>query len=909
MTFFTELLKKLPTPQEVPSILRKKVSEALAKEKPMVFEALPGAVKRVAEKGAPPAPTLMTATVPEVIKYRFEQEKERKKEADVYRKLYPERYEKIAPAIAFTVLGKTGQEEAIKAGLTEEEVRLFGLPEMVLPIAGIQKVTTEQARRMVAQAVKSKLTRKDLIDITKGTMKDTAKLEAYKTMVGDPVMKKELLAIARNKKVPVTTRVSDYFKNLFKAEPMVKPPAITKELPIKGITKELEPLAKEARKYGSAKEWMKKMTHTDNLIFLQENLNMGRDFTYGGTKPGTTKAEWRENTFKPALTDFYNQAVRGVEKVKPEITPPIKPPVIPPIPPTPPSPQLPQFAGKPREDPIPRLTELIKEAKPLRKEIEKVYTVERAKRIAKVERFIEEKIETVGGEEGYKMVLSKLKGELVSPEAKLKFEPIKEKLTSQQLKDIYLRTWQHPYLDNWEKISAANGLTDLLQGALPQPKQLVLLEEIYGTELIKSILAKRALGVKLGELALEIANLPRAMLATADMSAFLRQGVVMLPARPKISAKAMIETFKFAFSPKAFNQYFKDLPKDPLYALMRKSKLAITDPSRIAGGLAGREEPFISRILQKLPVVGILPRFAERAYVGFLNKIRVDVFKVMVDELLSQGYSFIKNKELFKAAANIVNTFTGRGSLGQLDRVTPALNAIFFSPRLNAARFNALNPIWYARQPKPLRLKAISDFSKFVVTGLTILALMKIWKEVNNIPDSQLSLETDLRSSDAGKIKMGNTRWDIWGGFQQWARVFAQIVTGERKNTTTGEIVSLNEEKYPFTTRKEVLLRFIEGKLAPVPGLVNELMSGAKTFTGEDITPETVIREKFIPMYIQDIADAFADGGLGRAVGVGLTAFFGVGVQTWTSKKSFKIKNYSKPSGRAGGFKVKNYTK
>ena len=61
-------------------------------------------------------------------------------------------------------------------------------------------------------------------------------------------------------------------------------------------------------------------------------------------------------------------------------------------------------------------------------------------------------------------------------------------------------------------------------------------------------------------------------------------------------------------------------------------------------------------------------------------------------------------------------------------------------------------------------------------------------------------------------------------------------------------------------------------------------MSGAKTFTGEDITFETVVKEKFIPMYIQDIADAYADGGLGRAIGVGIPAFFGVGTQTWEQK-------------------------
>ena len=74
-----------------------------------------------------------------------------------------------------------------------------------------------------------------------------------------------------------------------------------------------------------------------------------------------------------------------------------------------------------------------------------------------------------------------------------------------------------------------------------------------------------------------------------------------------------------------------------------------------------------------------------------------------------------------------------------------------------------------------------------------------------------------------------------------------------------------------------------------MPALINELISGAKTFEGEDISLRTVAREKFIPMYIQDITEAYLDGGLGRSVGAGLPAFFGVGVQTWQERKAKEI--------------------
>jgi len=517
-------------------------------------------------------------------------------------------------------------------------------------------------------------------------------------------------------------------------------------------------------------------------------------------------------------------------------------------------------------DAVEKLTALLKRAKPVRRKIERQYTRERGRRIREVEKFIEEKIGEVGGEEGYRAVLSKLKGELIKPEAKIVFEPFKDKITDAELKDIYLRTWKHPYLDNWEKISTVEGLTRLLSGEIPQPKQLVLLEEVYGSALVKGILSKRLWGARTRDFLVEAANIPRSLLATADMSAFLRQGIIPVVAHPIISAKAVGKTFRFAFSPKSFRQYFEDLPNDPMYPLMRKSKLAITDPSK--AGMIGREEPFISHVVQKIPVLGIPTRFAERAYVGFLNKVRVDLFKSWAEELTTQGMSPVKDADIFKSAASVVNTFTGRGSVGRLERITPEMNVVFFSPRLITARFNALNPHWYIKQPKEIRKKAIGDFAKFVSVGVTTLALMKMYADAN--PDSDMTIETDPRSSDFGKIRIGNTRWDIWGGFQQWARVFTQFITGERKTTTTGEIVSLTKDAYPFSTRKEVALRFVEGKLAPVPALINELISGGKTFEGEEITWETISKEKLVPMYIQDIAEAYEEGGLGRAIGVGI---------------------------------------
>src|SRR3990167_951944 len=88
----------------------------------------------------------------------------------------------------------------------------FAMNSVIGFVGGIKFVGKEEAQNIITQAIKSKITRKDLQDITAGVMKDNAKLEAYKTMTTNPEMRKELSQIARNDKLPITQQISDYLK-------------------------------------------------------------------------------------------------------------------------------------------------------------------------------------------------------------------------------------------------------------------------------------------------------------------------------------------------------------------------------------------------------------------------------------------------------------------------------------------------------------------------------------------------------------------------------------------------------------------------------------------------------------------------------------------------------------------------
>jgi len=175
-------------------------------------------------------PTIWTSTLPEVLKFRELKERERKSEAEAFKKQYPERYKEIkALSPSRMVMGQT--ESLIKRGLlTAEEAELFPQTELRPVISGVGWVSAKQATELIAKA--AKLTRKDLIDITRGVMKDTSKIQIYKSITSTPSGKTKLAQIAKNTKIPLKTKIGNYIKDLFPQ--ITKPTEPTKEFLLKG---------------------------------------------------------------------------------------------------------------------------------------------------------------------------------------------------------------------------------------------------------------------------------------------------------------------------------------------------------------------------------------------------------------------------------------------------------------------------------------------------------------------------------------------------------------------------------------------------------------------------------------------------------------------------------------------------
>ncbi len=514
---------------------------------------------------------------------------------------------------------------------------------------------------------------------------------------------------------------------------------------------------------------------------------------------------------------------------------------------------------------VDKLTAALKEVKPLRGEQEALYKTERAKRIQAAQNIRA----TAGtGEAGFRAELSQFKGEM----PKVQFESLRSKVEQGDIDNLFRAVVQSNKLTEFEKISARNGLSKMFGetgGTIPTEGEIRLLSQVLPEDTITALMKNRSVWTKAKEAGVSILNLPRAILATGDMSAPFRQGLFLI-GKPKQFAGAFGGMFKQFASETAFKAVQEEITTRPTYLLMREAKLALTD---VGPNMSMREERFLSNMTEKIPVFGKLSKASNRAYVGFLNKLRADVFDNFLLKASESGIDIHNNPKVVKDLATFINNATGRGNLGALERSAGALNGIFFSPRLIASRVNMLNPVSYMKMEPFARKQALKTMLSSSSILLSILGLAKL---------GGADVGADPTSADFGKIKIGNTRIDIGGGMQQYLKLGAQLITGKVTSTTSGKVTKLGEGYKPMT-RFDVLERFFMGKENPAVSLFTDWLVGSNLI-GEkfELGPEVV--ERFIPLLWQDMNDTLKEWGpVGTAFGV--PAIFGAGVQTYTAPK------------------------
>jgi hypothetical protein len=468
--------------------------------------------------------------------------------------------------------------------------------------------------------------------------------------------------------------------------------------------------------------------------------------------------------------------------------------------------------------------------------------------------------------------LGQLRGEL----PKTAYESIENRFSPEEIDYLHDKIKNSPRLDIYETINGRQALEKMLKGAVPTDGEIKILSQVLSKDIIDTLMKHRPFSDRVTDTVVDALNVPRSIMSSGDISAPGRQGLGLVGS--KAYWTSFDDMFKGLSSEQRYQAIQDEIVARPTYRTMRKAGLFLGGDSHF---LNDKEEQFMSNMAEKIPGVGKLVRASDRAYVAFLNKLRADHFDHVLELAKKAGVDFKENPKALKDIAKYINTFTGRGDLHKsLKSMAPALNGIFFSPRLMASRLSMMNPLWYMRLDPFVRKQAMKSMLAFSATQMSLLSLLAL------VPGVTVAL--DPRSSDFGKAKAGNTRYDTMAGFQQYIRLFAQLGSGE--TVTSGGEEKVLGEGYKADTRKDIIYRFFENKESPIASFITQMLEGKDAIgrplhvLPKSLEERGVILDRFIPMFSQDVLDAVHEYGTAGLL-VAAPAAIGVGSSTYASKE------------------------
>ncbi len=535
-------------------------------------------------------------------------------------------------------------------------------------------------------------------------------------------------------------------------------------------------------------------------------------------------------------------------------------------------------SGKQLPGPVDKLITALGETKPLNEQQKSIYSAERASRVA-----AGEEVDTPGLK-GYYERLGKLKGE----HTKVQTEPVKLDQTDVDSLIDHINTSNLPF---YGRINASTGLVKILSGNVPQESEVRLLESVFGKEVTDNIRAALPKIDNRRNLVQEIVNLPRALQSSYDLSFGFRQGLGLIHTKSWWN-NMWGAGLKSISAEDKYNGIMDNIMSRPNYQRVKneltgkvepsfaeKSGLALTDLHDIST----REEAKMSSLAERIPGI----RASNRSYTAMANVLRTDNFDALVSQaerlyqtaketgkarrgLLTEKFTPEQaellnprtNPQLAQEIAKYVNNATGRGSLGSLEKSATTLSSWLFSPRLIASRLQMLNPRNYAFQDPFIRKQYMKSMLSMATTWGTFAGLAAA---------AGADVSTDPSSSDFGKVKIGNTRFDPAGGFQQYLVLAYRLASGEKNNKEMGA-------NFGAPTKGSTALDFVGQKLAPIPNAGYDYLFATKN-RPFDVSDRFV--RMFTPMMLQDISEILQDDpDLAKMMGVPMSAV-GLGVNTY----------------------------
>lgn len=321
------------------------------------------------------------------------------------------------------------------------------------------------------------------------------------------------------------------------------------------------------------------------------------------------------------------------------------------------------------------------------------------------------------------------------------------------------------------------------------------------------------------------------------------------------------------------------------------------------GLLAHSEEAYPSSVAEKIPAFGRLFKASEVAYNGGALRMRADLADRFIKVAEKQGINTL-DKTQAEGIGTLIGDMTGRGSLDSRNGLT---NKLLFSPKFLKANFDSLTLHAFDKKATAFtRKEAAKNMAGIVVS---VGALLSVAHALN-----PKSVDTDPRSPNFGKIKIG-THWvDVTGGMGAMLTLAARTFVPTEHNgqwglwskSKTGAYTNLTNGGFGKQTALDTVNNFWEGKLAPSAGVVRDIWTG-KNYNGQKPTIKNELEGATTPLPIQNyeqlkdsansdkLAAMIADG-FGFSVGTNSTSSTTYG-KDWGSSTSATYVNAKKELG------------
>lgn len=383
----------------------------------------------------------------------------------------------------------------------------------------------------------------------------------------------------------------------------------------------------------------------------------------------------------------------------------------------------------------------------------------------------------------------------------------------------------------------------------------------------------------------DVAGTEKAFMSSWDFSFGLRQGL-------KLMAK----------SPSEWGKVFFNSGKDAIGSLKGKDGQRrvhaemYSDPNFLNGkwhaakldvGLAF-EEAYPSTVLRGLgksslsPVRG-LGRVYDAAETGFTAsalRTRMVLMNMYIKHAERMGIDMTVAENAVPWG-KLANSLSGRGHLGSLEHAGDFLNLTMFSARFlksNLDVFTAPLKYEFGRQiqnragtitKSELLARREAAMNTYRLFG-GIAAIMMIADAI-----APGSVQFDPRSTDFGKIKIGDTRFDVTGGLGSIAVLTSRLVPTEHNGTwgwwrvnTKGqyklvaklsepdklELFRISQESFG-TSALEALGGFLTNKTAPLLNSLFLTPLRGQNFDGTDVTGLSIIENLAIPLPLKTFKD------------------------------------------------------